>query len=143
MHVQKLHKPQRKDTRTYVYYYLFLFIIKTMTKEEKLMLQPSSDYIRALLEKRNAGTEGCMISSELAREFGINARDLHHFLIDVGFLYRERSTHELMLCKDFAGKGYAMTRSFFRYNRKGDLVEKRFPVWTEKGQRFIKKMIMK
>ena len=82
-----------------------------------------------------------MLSTDLARELGINAPDLHHFLIDVGFLVRERSTYELKLSKDYAGLGYAKTRSHFRYNRRGDLVEKRFPVWTVKGQEYIKKLI--
>ena len=82
-----------------------------------------------------------MLSTDLAREMGINAPDLHHFLIDVGFLVRERSTYELKLCKPFAELGYAKTRSHFRYSRRGDLVEKRFPVWTVKGQEYIKKLI--
>ena len=112
-----------------------------MIQEERLMMQPTQEYIRKLQQKRNAGTEDCMLSSELARELGINAPDLHHFLIDVGFLFRERSTRELKLCKPFAGLGYAKTRSHFRYNRRGDLVEKRFPVWTVKGQEYIKKLI--
>ena len=112
-----------------------------MTQEERLMMQPTQEYIRKLQQKRNAGTEDCMLSTDLARELGINAPDLHHFLIDVGFLFRERSTRELKLCKPFAGLGYAKTRSHFRYNRRGDLVEKRFPVWTVKGQEYIKKLI--
>ena len=112
-----------------------------MTQEERLMMQPAQEYIRKLQLKRNAGTEDCMLSTDLARELGINAPDLHHFLIDVGFLFRERSTRELKLCKPFAGLGYAKTRSHFRYSRRGDLVEKRFPVWTVKGQEYIKKLI--
>ena len=112
-----------------------------MTQEERLMMQPTQEYIRKLQQKRNAGTEDCMLSTDLARELGINAPDLHHFLIDVGFLFRERSTRELKLCKPFAGLGYAKTRSHFRYNRRGDLIEKRFPVWTVKGQEYIKKLI--
>ena len=111
-----------------------------MTQEERLMMQPTQEYIRKLQQKRNAGTEDCMLSTDMARELGINAPDLHHFLIDVGFLFRERSTRELKLCKPFAGLGYAKTRSHFRYSRKGDLVEKRYPVWTEKGQEFIRKL---
>ena len=96
-----------------------------MTTEEKMMMQPTQEYIRKLQRKRNAGTEDCMLSSELAREIGITAQDLHHYLIDV----------------DYAGLGYAKTRSHFRYNSKGDLVEMRFPVWTQKGQEFIKNLI--
>ena len=105
------------------------------------MMQPTQEYIRKLQHKRNAGTENCMLSSDLAREMGITALDLHHYLIDVGFLYRERKTYELKLCKRYAGLGYAKTRSHFRYNSRGDLVETRFPVWTEKGLEFIRKLI--
>ena len=105
------------------------------------MMQPTQEYIRRLQHKRNAGTENCMLSSDLAREMGITALDLHHYLIDVGFLYRERKTYELKFCKRYAGLGYAKTRSHFRYNSKGDLVETRFPVWTEKGLEFIRKLI--
>ena len=123
-------------TRTYI-----LKNLRTMTQEERLMMQPTQEYIRKLQQKRNAGTEDCMLSTDLARELGINAPDLHHFLIDVGFLFRERSTRELKLCKPFAGLGYAKTRSHFRYNSKGDLTETRFPVWTVKGQEFIRKLI--
>ena len=112
-----------------------------MTTEEKRMMQPTQEYIRRLQHKRNAGTENCMLSSDLAREMGITALDLHHYLIDVGFLYRERNTYELKLCKRYAGLGYAKTRSHCRYNSQGDLVETRFPVWTEKGLEFIRKLI--
>ena len=112
-----------------------------MTTEEKMMMQPTQEYIRKLQHKRNAGTENCMLSSDLARELGITALDLHHYLIDVEFLFRERSTYELKLCKPYAGLGYAKTRSHFRYNSMGDLVETRFPVWTPKGQEYIKNLI--
>ena len=112
-----------------------------MTTKEKKMMQPTEEHIRRMLHQRNAGTENCMLSSDLARELGITALDLHHYLIDVGFLYRERSTYELKLCKRYAGLGYAKTRSHFRYNSKGDLVETRFPVWTQKGLEFIRNMI--
>ena len=112
-----------------------------MTREEMQKVQPAQEYIRKLQQKRNAGTEDCMLSTDLARELGTNALDLHHFLIDVGFLFRSRKTHELKLSKRYAGLGYAKTRSHFRYNKRGDLIETRFPVWTEKGQEFIRKLI--
>ena len=96
------------------------------------MMQPTAEYIRKLQHERNAGTEDCKLSTDLARELGLTAPDLHH----------ERSTHELKLCKPFAGHGYAKTRSHFRYNSKGDLTETRFPVWTLKGQEFISEMIL-
>jgi phage antirepressor YoqD-like protein len=121
--------------------YARTFNKKDMTTEEKKMMQPAQDYIRKLQQNRNAGTDDCMLSSDLAREIGVSAPDLHHFLIDVGFLYRERKSYELKLCKQYAGLGYAKTRSHFRYSQKGELIETRFPVWTEKGQEFIKNLI--
>ena len=112
-----------------------------MTNEEKRMMQLAQEYISKLQHERNAGTEDCMLSRDLGRDMGLTALDLHHYLIDVGFLFRERKTHELKLCKRYAGLGYAKTRSYFRYNSKGDLVETRFPVWTPKGQEFIINLI--
>ena len=81
-----------------------------MTTEEKKTMQAAEDYIRKLQRKRNVGTEDCILSSDLANEFGISAPDMHRFLIDIGFLYRERKTRELKLCKPFAGLGYTKTR---------------------------------
>ena len=112
-----------------------------MTHEQRQMMQPAQEHIRKLQRKRNAGTKNCMLSTDLARELGITAPDLHHFLIDVGFLVRERTTRELKLSKDYAGLGYAKTRSHFRFNKRGDLVETRFPVWTKKGREVIRKII--
>ena len=42
-----------------------------MTTKEKLMMQVNSEFIRNLIKQRNAGTEDCITSSELAREIGI------------------------------------------------------------------------
>ena len=47
-----------------------------MTTEEKRMMQPAQEYIRKLQHKRNAGTENCMLSSDLGRDMGITALDL-------------------------------------------------------------------
>ena len=46
-----------------------------MTTEEKRMMQPAQEYIRKLQRKRNAGTEDCMLSSDLGRDMGITALD--------------------------------------------------------------------
>lgn len=112
-----------------------------MTTKEKMMMQPTSEYIRKLLRQRNAGTEDCILSSELASEFGISAPDLHRYLIDTGFLYRERPTRELKLSKEYEGRGYAKYRSHFEYTKIGELKEIVYPVWTQKGQDYIKKKI--
>ncbi len=111
-----------------------------MTTKEKMMMQPTQEYIRRMLHQRNVGTEDCILSSELASLFGISAPDLHRFLIDIGFLFRERPTRELKLCRKYEGRGFTKVRSCFHYTRTGELKETRFPVWTQKGQEYIKRL---
>ena len=113
-----------------------------MTFEEKRMMQPAQEYIRKLQHERNAGTKDCMLSTDLTRKLGLTTPILHHYLIDAEVLRRERTTHELKLCRPFAGLGLTMTQSHFRYNSKGDLKDTRFPVWTRKRQEFISEMIL-
>lgn len=46
-----------------------------MTTEEKMMMQPTAEYMRKLQHERNVGTEVCKLSTDLARELGITAPD--------------------------------------------------------------------
>ena len=112
-----------------------------MTRKEKMKMQPSEEYIRRLIKERNAGTEHCRLTTQVARDIGISAPDLNSFLIDAGILLRERATRELKIAPRYRRKGYTMTRSHFRYNSSGELTELRYPVWTEKGEKFIKQVI--
>ena len=114
-----------------------------MTTKEKMRMLPTEEYIRRLIKKRNAGTEHCRLTTDVARDIGISAPDLNSFLTDAGILLRERATRELKIAPRYRGKGYTMTRSQFRYNSSGELTELRYPVWTEKGEEFIKRTIKK
>ena len=96
-----------------------------------------------LLKKRNAGTEGCCLTSTLAGEFGLSAPDLNQYLIDIGILTRERKTRELHISRRYASHGFCKTRSHFNYTARGELKETRFPVWTEKGQDFVRNLLNK
>ena len=112
-----------------------------MNEKEKEMMRPSQEYMRGLLKKRNAGTEGCCLTSTLAGEFGISAPDLNQYLIDIGILTRERKTRELHISRRYASHGFCKTRSHFNYTARGELKETRFPVWTEKGQDFVRNLL--
>jgi len=112
-----------------------------MTTKEKMMMEQTNEIVCDMIKQRNAGTQDCRSTSELAREIGIHTSDLNHFLLDVGVLYRERGTGELRLTTKFQGRGLSKNRSCFRYGRSGKLIEIVYPVWTEKGEDFIMKMI--
>jgi hypothetical protein len=59
-----------------------------MTTKEKMM-QVSSEYICNMVKERNAGTEDCMTSSELARVIGIPVSEMHEILIKKSVLCRK------------------------------------------------------
>ena len=106
-----------------------------MTDLEVKALKPSEDIIARLLEKRNAGTEDCTLTSDIAHQIGMRAPDLNSFLIDQEIM--ERRDHRLQLTEKYANKGYTKYRSQFKYNSKGELKEVIYPVWTPKGVEFL------
>ena len=112
-----------------------------MTELEMRALAPSEHIIADMLEKRNKGTEDCLLTSDIAHEIGMNAPDLNSFLIDQKIL--ERRNHRLQLTEDYADKGYTMFRSQFKYSSRGELKEIVYPVWTPKGVEFLRKILKK
>jgi phage antirepressor YoqD-like protein len=110
-----------------------------MTTKEKKMMQASSEFVCDMMKQRNAGTEDCMTSSELAREIGILVTDMHDILIENKVLCRQH--RELRLTLNYQERGYEKYRSCFRYKRTGELMEIVYPVWTKKGQRMIKEKV--
>lgn len=110
-----------------------------MNANEKMKMQATQEFVCNMLKQRNAGTDDCITSSELAREIGIPVTDLHRFLIDKMVICRKGG--ELRLTINFQERGYEKYRSTFRYSKAGILKEIIYPVWTEKGQGFIKEML--
>ena len=107
-----------------------------MTTKEKMTMQVNSEFVCNMMKQRNAGTEDCMTSSELAREIGMPVTDMHDILIENKVLCRKH--RELRLTLKYQERGYEKYRSCFRYKKTGELMEIVYPVWTEKGQRLIK-----
>ena len=118
-----------------------------MTTKEKMTMQVNSEFVCNMMKQRNAGTEDCMTSSELAREIGIPVTDMHDILIENKVLSRKenkvlsRKHRELRLTLKYQERGYEKYRSCFRYKKTGELIEIVYPVWTEKGQRMIKETV--
>ena len=109
-----------------------------MTTKEKMTMQVNSEFVCNMMKQRNAGTQDCITSTELAREIGIPVTDMHDILIENKVLCRKH--RELRLTLKYQERGYEKYRSCFRYKKTGELKEIVYPVWTEKGQRMIKEM---
>ena len=112
-----------------------------MTELEMRALAPSEHIIADLLEKRNRGTEDCVLTSDIAHEYNMNTLDFNSFLIDQEIL--ERRNHRLQPTEKYANKGYTMSRSQFKYNSRGELKEIVYPVWTPEGVVFLRNLIKK
>ena len=105
-----------------------------MTTKEKMTMQVNSEFVCNMMKQRNAGTQDCITSTELAREIGIPVTDMHDILIEMKVLCR--------LTLKYQERGYEKYRSCFRYKKTGELKEIVYPVWTKKGQEMIKEMIL-
>ena len=112
-----------------------------MTTKEKMTMQVNSEFVCNMMKQRNAGTQDCITSTELAREIGIPVTDMHDILIENKVLSRKH--RELRLTLKYQERGYEKYRSCFRYKKTGELKEIVYPVWTKKGQEMIKEMIFK
>ena len=110
-----------------------------MNAMEKMAVQPTNEVVSKMLKDRNKGTEDCVTTSEVAREWGMTAPDLNRSLIDMNIM--KRSGADLQLTLKYQSLGYAKTRSVFRYSRMGQLKEIVYPVWTPKGVDFLRRLL--
>ncbi len=106
-----------------------------MTQKEEKVLRPTVEFVAEMLEKRNKGTEDCMLTSDIAKKIGISAPDLNQFLIDQKIMVRR--DRKLQLMTRYNGQGYTKNRSHFKFNSRGELKEVVYPVWTPKGVEFL------
>ena len=110
-----------------------------MTKTEVAAMRVSEEIVAGMLERRNWGTEDCVLTSDIANEIGMRAPDLNSFLIDQKIM--ERKNHQLKLTQKYEDKGLTKNRSQFKYNSRGELKEVVYPVWTPKGVEFLRKLL--
>ena len=110
-----------------------------MTKTEVAAMRVSEEIVADMLERRNRGTEDCVLTSDIANEIGMRAPDLNSFLIDQKIM--ERKNHQLRLTQKYEDKGLTKNRSQFKYNSRGELKEVVYPVWTPNGVEFLRKLL--
>ena len=104
-----------------------------------MLLQNSQMLICNMMNERNAGTEDCITTTDLARAIGIPREYLAEYLMCIGLLMRvairKKATNKAI------EQGYAMSRYRFEYSSKGKLKEVEYPVWTPDGVDFIKRKL--
>lgn len=98
--------------------------------KEMRLLGEKAEYYDQVMESVD-----CMTTTQVAKEMGMSGVELYRWLIALGVLYWQSG--EYMLYADFARMGLAKTRTHGRKNRLGVWHTARYPVWTEKGRKFL------
>ena len=91
------------------------------------------------LQRENQGDKGCLTVTEIAREMGMEARDLNSFLCDMGI--QKWKNGQYRLTARYEGRGLTHDRLFIYYSKDGKKKHQTYLVWTPKGLEFIRKLI--
>ena len=106
-----------------------------MNTKDKKILQNSQELISRIMKERNADTDDCITTTNLARDIGIPRADFSEFLVDKGLLRRVAGRKQAT--RMAIEKGYAKVR----YRFDGKLKEQQFPVWTPEGVMHLKRIL--
>ena len=90
------------------------------------------------LTANNKYADGCITTTDIARGFGMETRDLNAFLTDKGVQRWKRG--QFRLTPDYEGRGLAQDRLFIYYSKDGKQKERTYLVWTQKGADFIREL---
>ena len=90
------------------------------------------------LTANNKHADGCITTTDIARGFGMETRDLNAFLTDKGVQRWKRG--QFRLTPDFEGRGLAQDRLFIYYSKDGKQKERTYLVWTQEGADFIREL---
>ena len=91
------------------------------------------------LQRENQGDNGCLTVTEIAEGLGMEARDLNSFLRDKGIQKWKRGQYRLT--PQYEGLGLTHDRLFIYYSKDGKKKHQTYLVWTQKGLKFIRKLI--
>lgn len=96
-----------------------------------------------ILEKtishENLPADGCFTTTEIAKEYGMDVKDLSNFLVDKGIVKRSYG-HYYMMPK-YASQGYDAVRIYHSFSLNGRAKAKPYLVWTPKGKELIDQMV--
>ncbi len=113
----------------------------TLSKNEKEVLHKADEIIADRLEELNRRSRFCFTSTEIGRQYGIGAADLHSFLKDKNIIFRKQGCYHL--AKKYQGLG--LTEYQYSLKTGGDGHPRLKPklVWTETGRQFLNDFIMR
>ena len=109
---------------------------KTIEEQDRAIeaLAPKAAYCDEVLD-----SVSCFTTTQIAKELDMTVFDLTQLLLKKKVMYRQSGQY--MLYADYARKGYARNRTHGHYDAEGDHHTRTYLVWTERGRRFIHRIV--
>ena len=110
---------------------------KELPAEE--IVQRAFGIMQRTISRENLPADDCLSMTEVAKLFGLEAKDLISWLRDKRIIRRRGGRY--VLTDQYAGLGYDSTRVFHAFSLDGRPKVQQYLVWTPAGADFIKSMI--
>ena len=109
---------------------------KTIEEQDRAIeaLAPKAEYCDEVLD-----SVSCFTTTQIAKELDMTVHDLTRLLLAKKVMYKQSGQY--MLYADLARKGYARNRTHGYYDAEGDHHTRTYLVWTERGRKFIHRIV--
>lgn len=91
------------------------------------------------ISRKNLPADDCLTTSDIAKLYGMDTKDLNHLLVDKGVQFWNGARYKLTA--EYAEQGYGQLRKFYYYALDGERKERSYLVWTPKGAEMIQSQI--
>ena len=99
-------------------------------KARQRKVKPKADYLDNILHSKNL-----MLTTQIAKDYGMSAVRFNHLLADLGIQYKVRE--QWVLYAPYQGLGYTASKAFEVPQSDGSLIVRYQTEWTQKGRRFL------
>ena len=103
------------------------------------IVEAANKVMQRTISRKNLPADDCLTTSEIAKLYGIETKDLNHLLVDKGVQFWNGARYKLT--EAYAGNDYGKLRKFHYYALDGEKKERTYLVWTPKGAEMINKMM--
>ena len=108
-----------------------------LTKDQ--VVEKAFGILQKTISRENLPADGCFTTTEIAKEYGLDVKELSSFLVDKGIVKRSYG-HYYMMPK-YESQGYDAVRIYHSFSLNGRAKAKPYLVWTPKGKELIDQMV--
>lgn len=106
---------------------------------EAEIVEVANKVMQRTISRKNLPADDCLTTSEIAKLYGMETKDLNHLLVDKGVQFWNGARFKLTAA--YAGSDYGMLRKFCYYALDGAKKERPYLVWTPKGAELIGQLV--